>query len=403
MDDGLKIIAREYPKFKPSDGEDALSYLGAWKRYKENSQMYIVNPDDEELMEYYKQFDELTKSWLWKSERDCYGTLRFKFGYPMPLSSNKPWQLILYIYSDEYMKRHNESLTPELWPKYKIVEYIPGTKEETAIMTKGQYQNKWEEVLWYIDNTVEDYAKRKERVLLMSSSPNSYMDRYIRDYYTKLEHKDPYLKWFDTVPDENCTCTASELIWKKQMTEASQLGPAEPKEKSDGLFVKVDYSNLPDMSKSLLNSHFGLLSGDFDGDVLRYCQSDINTTLELFNQLEKENKNMENNKSKMKAAPFGGLAWLSIEKVIFNNEATIVIWNDHRKTIVKCQEGETFDKEKGLAMAICKRALGNIPYFNNYFKKWISEATVETPKKKKSKEKKVEEAATEEITEEANT
>lgn len=407
MDKELTVVTHKYPKFKPSDGIDAVSYLGAWTSYRNNmSKMYIVNPDDEELMEYYKQFNDLTKSWLWKSDHGGEGTLRFKFGYPLPLSSDKPWQIILHIYSDEYLKKHhNDNPFPELRPKYKIVEYIPGNNA-AAIMTKSQYQNEWEEVLWYIENTIADYATKKERVILMSSSPNDYMNRYFKDHYDRLYQKDPYLKWFDTVPNDDCTCTATaaELIWKKQK-EQTQLGTAELTEKSDGLFVKMDYSNLSDMCKATLNQRFGLglLSGDFDGDTLRYCKTDINTTLELFNQFEKENKNMENNKSKMKVAPFGGLAWLSIEKVIFNNEATIVIWNDGRKTIVKCQEGETFDKEKGLAMAICKRALGNTPYFNNYFKKWISEATVETPKKKKSKEKKVEETATEEITEEANT
>ena len=48
-----------------------------------------------------------------------------------------------------------------------------------------------------------------------------------------------------------------------------------------------------------------------------------------------------------------------IEKVIFNDPATIVFWRDGSKTIVKAQTNETFDQEKGLAMAIAKKALGN--------------------------------------------
>ena len=62
-----------------------------------------------------------------------------------------------------------------------------------------------------------------------------------------------------------------------------------------------------------------------------------------------------------------------IEKVIFNNPATIVIWADGSKTVVKCQEGDTFDKEKGLAMAISKRALGDKGKYCDEFKKWIPE------------------------------
>ena len=45
-------------------------------------------------------------------------------------------------------------------------------------------------------------------------------------------------------------------------------------------------------------------------------------------------------------------------KVIFNDPATIVMWDDGTKTVVKC-EGEKFDPEKGLAMAITKKALDN--------------------------------------------
>ena len=47
-----------------------------------------------------------------------------------------------------------------------------------------------------------------------------------------------------------------------------------------------------------------------------------------------------------------------IKKVIFNDPATIVIWNDGTKTVVKCCEDDEFDPEKGLAMAISKKVLG---------------------------------------------
>ena len=61
-----------------------------------------------------------------------------------------------------------------------------------------------------------------------------------------------------------------------------------------------------------------------------------------------------------------------IEKVVFNDPATIVIWKDNTKTVVKCQEGDEFDPEKGLAMAIAKKALGNKSNFNNTIKKWTN-------------------------------
>lgn len=60
-----------------------------------------------------------------------------------------------------------------------------------------------------------------------------------------------------------------------------------------------------------------------------------------------------------------------ITKVIFNNPATIVFWSDGKKTVVKCSVDEAFDEEKGLAMAICKRVLGNQGNYYNEFKKWL--------------------------------
>jgi hypothetical protein len=59
-----------------------------------------------------------------------------------------------------------------------------------------------------------------------------------------------------------------------------------------------------------------------------------------------------------------------IKDVIFNNPATIVLWADGTKTVVKA-ENEEFDPEKGLAMAIAKKALGNNYDYYNIFKKYV--------------------------------
>lgn len=59
-----------------------------------------------------------------------------------------------------------------------------------------------------------------------------------------------------------------------------------------------------------------------------------------------------------------------IRKVIFHEPATIVIWEDGTKTVVKVQN-EPYDAEKGLAMAISKKFFGNKSNFNNIFKKYL--------------------------------
>ena len=72
------------------------------------------------------------------------------------------------------------------------------------------------------------------------------------------------------------------------------------------------------------------------------------------------------------------------EKVIFNDPATIVFWKDGTKTVVKAVY-EPFDKEKGLAMAIAKKALGNKGKYFNVFKKFISESDKVEKERKCSK------------------
>lgn len=63
-----------------------------------------------------------------------------------------------------------------------------------------------------------------------------------------------------------------------------------------------------------------------------------------------------------------------IQRVLFNDPATIVFWKDGTKTVVKCQEGDVYSEEVGLALCFAKKALGNQSNFNNVFKKWIPEA-----------------------------
>lgn len=70
-----------------------------------------------------------------------------------------------------------------------------------------------------------------------------------------------------------------------------------------------------------------------------------------------------------------GMCSVSIRKVIFNDPATVVLWSDGTKTVVKCGPEDSFDMEKGLAMAIVKKMAGNDNRFHKVFKQY--------PKKKK--------------------
>lgn len=62
-----------------------------------------------------------------------------------------------------------------------------------------------------------------------------------------------------------------------------------------------------------------------------------------------------------------------IKDVIYNNPATIVFWMDGTKTVVKCGDYDIYDPEKGLAMAIAKKTLGNQGNYYETFKSWLPE------------------------------
>lgn len=62
-----------------------------------------------------------------------------------------------------------------------------------------------------------------------------------------------------------------------------------------------------------------------------------------------------------------------IKDVRFSPPATIVFWSDNTKTVVKAQNGEPFDAEKGLMACIIKRITGNTGRYNELFKKYIKE------------------------------
>ena len=104
-------------------------------------------------------------------------------------------------------------------------------------------------------------------------------------------------------------------------------------------------------AKVAMNSVYGLNS---HSKTLEYAANDIEETIKtLYNKMYK-------------------LEQKYIESVIFNYPATIVFWNDGTKTVVKVADGETFDPEKGLAMAISKKYFGNHGNYYDIFKKWLT-------------------------------
>lgn len=72
-----------------------------------------------------------------------------------------------------------------------------------------------------------------------------------------------------------------------------------------------------------------------------------------------------------------------IKKVIFNDPATIVLWADGTKTVVKCFEGDVYTKWAGLAFCICKKMMGD--NFHKDFRRWCGEDEIRSPIEEPSK------------------
>lgn len=78
-----------------------------------------------------------------------------------------------------------------------------------------------------------------------------------------------------------------------------------------------------------------------------------------------------------------------IKDIIINDPATIILWKDGTKTVVKCQPDDTFDPGTGIAMAILKKLYGNSGFYKDIF-----EPAIEKYELKKSLEKSKKHVAT---------
>lgn len=71
---------------------------------------------------------------------------------------------------------------------------------------------------------------------------------------------------------------------------------------------------------------------------------------------------------------------ISVDRIIFNDPATIVFWKDGTKTVVKCQKGQTFNPYFGFCAAMAKKLYGSNSMLNRIVDTYYKE---EDPRKDK--------------------
>ena len=140
---------------------------------------------------------------------------------------------------------------------------------------------------------------------------------------------------------------------------------------NDISFIKTTINGMDDNNLTISTAPItvtGSISKFYDDDMLDYLLKDL--IQERAKEAEQTLKEEEAKSAKRNVKNFNK----KIKKVVFNDPATIVFWKNGDKTVVKCQPGEEFDKEKGLALAIVKYMIAdNKGCFNDIFKKWIDE------------------------------
>lgn len=117
-----------------------------------------------------------------------------------------------------------------------------------------------------------------------------------------------------------------------------------------------------------------------------YCSTTYESYLKL--KIEPKNNTIFEIIMEDKNMPFGNLVLDEIKEIKFinqlskfdkneikdvkyHNPATIVFWKDGTKTVVKCQKGDTYNPELGLAMCIIKKMCDNKGNYNDVFNKWL--------------------------------
>lgn len=98
----------------------------------------------------------------------------------------------------------------------------------------------------------------------------------------------------------------------------------------------------------------------------------------MFNCVNKNNSTTKHSALIPKCTPKPTNYLPEIKNVKFNGPATIVFWADGTKTVVKCQNGDNYSEEVGLAMCIVKKVFGNTSKYNDIFKKWCNSYDIET-------------------------
>lgn len=179
---------------------------------------------------------------------------------------------------------------------------------------------------------------------------------YDTGYIFNSKNKDNWIK-----ADKNRLCGTTLKYYYDD--ETAYIDPDKISNHFDLFMTKERNNNMPTFSDLTVNPYTFTISS-----------SDLRN-INFNGSLEKETTKEPEKKSEIKAPHYVPSGY-KVKRIIYNDPATIVFWNDGTKTVVKRGENEKFNKYTAFCAALAKKMYGN----NSRVNKIVNEGEDQTSK-----------------------
>lgn len=135
---------------------------------------------------------------------------------------------------------------------------------------------------------------------------------------------------------------------------------------------KVESLDIEQISPYDIPKVYAEISGFLDIDIKELSRYRVLNDFKEFIEKRLNTNSIEGWKKTQRVKNLDSRTVPGIKNVIFNDPLTIVIWSDGTKTFVKASENDEYDPEKGMALAIAKKTMGNKYSYYDEIRKWIA-------------------------------
>lgn len=135
---------------------------------------------------------------------------------------------------------------------------------------------------------------------------------------------------------------------------------------------KVESLDIEQISPYDIPKVYAEISGFLDIDIKELSRYRVLNDFKEFIEKRLNTNNIEGWKKTQRVKNLDSRTVPGIKNVIFNDPLTIIVWSDGTKTFVKASENDMYDPEKGMALAIAKKAMGNKYSYYDEIRKWVA-------------------------------